>query len=99
MTDGEPLRNFPDPNAADLAAARDYPAANSAEIDRQMREHEEAARLTRIYSNENAPLRLVQRLRALGHDVVTSWREPATQIVAGRIPTSSISRIAGGESL
>lgn len=42
MTDGELLQANPGLNAAHLAAAWDYHTAHADEIERQVREHEEA---------------------------------------------------------
>src|SRR4051812_19075816 len=41
LSDGELLQSYPSLNASDLAVAWDYFAAHSAEIESQMRRHEE----------------------------------------------------------
>ena len=43
MTDGALLQAYPSLNASDLIAAWDYFASHAMEIERQIREHEEAA--------------------------------------------------------
>ena len=68
MTDGALLQSYPELNASDIAAAWDDFAANREDVEVQMRQHEETAKLARLYSNENVAMPIVNHLRACGYD-------------------------------
>jgi len=48
--------------------------------------------MARFYSNENLPLRAVQSLRALGHDVLTSLEADRAPTRESPMPKCSVSR-------
>jgi len=66
LTEAQILGAFPALRATDLVNAWSYVAGHRDEIERQIRENEEAQPLARLYADENFPYPTVEALRRLG---------------------------------